>query len=147
MFTCKMLYCIVPVRQYRRRLNNLNEVDMLDKIEQLKSLNEELRDIQAAKDYLVLEIHAELNHPENKSKSYQFGDYKVTLKTGRNYKIDVDTYINMALSEDLDPVNVKIKYEVNPKKMGLFEEKHSNLYSQFITWTPSKPALTIEVAK
>lgn len=120
---------------------------MLDKIEELKSLNEALRDIQSAKDALVLEIHKELNHPENKSKSYEVGDYKVTLKTGRNYKIDVDAYINMALSEDLDPVNVKIKYEVNPKKMGLFEEKHQRLYSQFISWTPSKPSLTIEVKK
>lgn len=116
-----------------------------DKVDQVVKLNKEIAELQAKKDALVVEIHADLNHPDNKSKKYYAGAYEITLKTGRNYKIDIDKYLDMEIDINIDPINIKTKYEVNTRKLSLFEQKHAKTFAEFISWTPSKPAISIEV--
>ncbi len=117
----------------------------LELIALLQEANEGLKAIQSTKDQLVEQLAAELKAPENKSKTFPVGGYKVTVTRGRNYKINIDRWSSCTIDEDIDPVRVVTKYEINKTKMAVFNGKYDNLYAEFMEWSPAKTAVTIKL--
>ena len=112
-------------------------------IEALEVLNYQIAQLRQQKEELEAHIAAEINHPENCQKSYKLGQYKVTVKTGRNYKIDIARFLELELPEEISPIKQVTKYEVSVSKVRQLEAQHGALFSEFLSWTPSKLAVTI----
>lgn len=115
-------------------------------LKELNDLNRELARLKYRKEDLEKLILDELNeHPEEGQRTYEFGEYKLTVKTGINYKIDKEVYESLNIPQDIDPVKVSKKYEIDTRKMRELKEENAMFFSKFITETPSKPNLTTGV--
>ena len=113
-------------------------------LQELDELNREMSRLKYRKEDLEKLILEELNeHPEEGQRTYEFGQYKLVVKTGINYKIDKEKYDSLEIPQEINPVKTSIKYEVDGRKMRELKDAYGVFFSEFITETPSKPNLTV----
>lgn len=117
---------------------------MKDILSKLDAVNKQIAELKLQKDDLEKLVMAAVSaHPDEGQRTYPFGEYKVTVKTSFNYKIDKDKFLAMDLDEEINPIRVTKKYEVMPAVMRELKGKYGLLFSEFITETPAKPSITI----
>ena len=96
----------------------------------------------------LLELYkAEL--PEKGSKTSQVGDFKLTMKTGLKYTVDVDALRNADIPEDMLPVKLQpAKYVFDPKAYEAIVSEGgevANEVMEHVTVTPMKTSFSIKV--
>ena len=80
----------------------------------------ELAELSRIKEELDKRMNALLNHGEEGQRTYVEGPFKITLRSGYNYTLDKEKYemLSRHLNSSIDPVEKKVKYEINKKKGG-----------------------------
>ena len=124
-------------------------------IEHIQAVKEAIKhltaDVQASED----QLRGILGHDYDGSKTYPVGQYKVTVTTGFNLKID-DSFYKQYLAdgylidEKFDVVQEVVEYKINKKALNAVSEYGSLqdqiLLSKFITATEKKPYVSIKLA-
>lgn len=117
---------------------------MKDLLSKLDLINMQLASLKLEKEDLEKLILKEIpQQPEEGQRTYEFGEYKVTVKTSINYRIDKEKFLNMDLDDDINPVRVSTKYEINPTLMRKLKGDYGLLFSEFVTETPAKPSIGV----
>jgi len=110
----------------------------------LHTIGLQVAELLRIKEELEARLNALLEHGDDCQKTYTYGRWKVTVKSGYNYTLDIDEYETLGhfLPKGFDPVQKKIKYEINKnvikacEKYGSPEEQE--LMKQFVSKKPSK---------
>jgi len=113
-------------------------------------LQQRKREVTASINQLDQKIIAIIGYEQDGSRTFDTGAYKVTTQGKMNRKIDAASWETIAeqIPEELRPV--RIKYEVDLKKLRALEFANPELYRWIceqgaLTTTPSeKPTLTIK---
>lgn len=117
---------------------------MLEQIKELELVNKELAKLKLLKEELESILLSEFHdHPYEGQRTYEVDAYKVTIKTGINYKIDRERYQELHIPSELNPVREVLKLEIDLKKVRELKRDHALFLSEFITETPSKPTVVI----
>ena len=133
-------------------MNDFPELDLNIQREQrieetaltLHTISLQIAELLRIKEELESRLNALLEHGDDCQKTYTYGRWKVTVKSGYNYTLDIDEYesIGNFLPKGFDPVQKKVKYELNKnvikacEKYGSPEEKE--LLKQFVSQKPTK---------
>lgn len=120
-------------------------MELLNYVEVLDQINHQIDELKKQKDNICEILAVALDAQENKSKSYLIDNYKVEIKRGRIYKIDIEKYLEANIPDDIDPVRSTMKYDINTAKLRIFEDKYDGVYSEFLTWKPAKLSVSISV--
>lgn len=113
----------------------LINLDLINK--QIASLRLQKEDLER----LILEGIPQ--QPHEGQRTYEFGEYKVTVKTAINYRIDKEKFLEMDLDDEINPVRVSTKYEINPVLMRRLKGEYGLLFSEFVTETPARPSIGV----
>jgi hypothetical protein len=122
----------------------IKEARLIEKIKTLNLINFQIADLNQVKARLEQEIADASSHPDDKSRTYEHGAYKVTISTGWNYRLDKKLYSELAdcIPQELNPVSIKTAYELDKKKIKALEEDKNieglAILDQLITKTPKK---------
>lgn len=110
----------------------------------LDLINKQIAELRLQKDDIEKLILTRVpQQPEEGQRTYEFGEYKLTIKTGINYKIDKEKFLAMDLDDEINPIRVTTKYEVNPTVMRKLKSEYGLLFSEFVTEVPAKAAISI----
>lgn len=110
----------------------------------LHTISLQVAELLRIKEELEKRLNALLEHGDDCQKTYTYGRWKITAKSGYNYSLDIDEYktIGHFLPKGFDPVTEVKKFELNKniikacEKYGSEEEKE--LMKKFVTAKPSK---------
>lgn len=110
----------------------------------LHTISLQVAELLRIKEELEKKLNALLEHDDDSQKTYTYGRWKMTVKSGYNYSLDIDEYktIGHFLPKGFDPVTEVKKFELNKniikacEKYGSEEEKE--LMRKFVTAKPSK---------
>lgn len=151
-----MFFVNMISRQYRRNYK-IKEVGIMEQqitaiANTVFEMNNNIRELQEAKFALESKLIYLLDHrKEEGQESHKIGEYKITVKTGFNHKLDIKKYQEVAhlLPNKFDPVKTSVKYELNERDYRNIKEYATNetllTISEFLTSTPSKPYVTIKM--
>lgn len=91
------------------------EEQVIDYAKTLELVNYEIAELSSIKEQIEKQLFSLINHPEDASKSYVFGKYKVTLSTGYNYSLNKDEYliVGATIPKCFNPVKQKTAYELD----------------------------------
>ena len=97
---------------------SITENEIIDMTESLNTINFQIAELARIKEKLEHRLTDKIGHPDDKSKSYKYGKFKITCTTGFTYLLDKAEYEVMkdALPEQFNPVRVKKSYEVDKRK-------------------------------
>lgn len=125
-----------------------NMVTRSEKIEDTaKTLHEvslQIAELQRIKEELDKQLNALLEHTDDGQKTYTYGKWKITVKSGYNYSLNIDEYetIGHFLPRGFDPVLKKVKYEINKNAIRACAEygsaEQQALLTQMVSKKPSK---------
>lgn len=117
---------------------------MLEQIKELDLVNKELAKLKLLKEELEETILSEFHdHPYEGQRTYEVDSYKITVKTGINFKVDKERYQELEIPLELNPVREVLKLEIDLRKIRELKRDHALFLSEFITETPSKPTVVI----
>lgn len=132
-------------------MNDFPEADMVtrsDRIEEtaltLHTISLQVAELTRIKEELEKRLNALLEHGDDCQKTYTFGRWKLTVKSGYNYSLNIDEYETMGhfLPKGFDPVQKKMKFELNKNIIKACEqygsEEEKALMKQFVSLKPSK---------
>jgi hypothetical protein len=118
---------------------------------ELEKLTKKLAKIRLDKEQMESDLIALIGHDMEGSKSYDFHDRTITIKTDMIYSLDKKAYENgdVYLPPEFDPILKKVTYEVNKKLFNAYEKMSPinirNTLNELIEKRPSKPNVTIKV--
>ena len=104
----------------------------------------ELAELSRIKEELDKRMNALLNHGEEGQRTYVEGPFKITLRSGYNYTLDKEKYemLSRHLNSSIDPVEKKVKYEINKKTLresyAMASEKELEILNEIISKKPAK---------
>lgn len=122
-------------------------------IEKLQQINKEIKELIQLKENLEFSLQVILEHNVAGSCIYDIDNYKVTLTTGYNYRLDKEKYLDyLESSKKIDarftPVKQIMGYEINKKAIRDLAQYGTNedklLLANFITATDKKLHVKIE---
>lgn len=95
----------------------IRQDSIVDKVQALELIGFQAAELLRIKEALEEQVRELIGHDEEGQRTYLFGRYKVTVKTGVNYSLDKSEYesIGKRLPACFNPVTVVEKYELNKK--------------------------------
>ncbi len=133
------------------------EADMVTRSERIEetaltlhTISLQVAELTRIKEELEKRLNALLEHGDDCQKTYTYGRWKVTVKTGFNYSLDIDEYETLGhfLPKGFDPVAKKIKYELNKNIIKACDsygsEDEKALMRKFVTAKASKLNVTVK---
>jgi len=114
-------------------------------VEELISVNEQIKELNNIKQRIENELIKELNHEHEGSKTYNEGVYKINIKTDFIYSVDKEKYLEEKelIPPEFNPIIEKVSYSVDKNKFKDATSHNSTFMSEIITIKPAKPYLTI----
>lgn len=120
------------------------EEQIKDYARTLELVNYQIAELARIKEELEQKLYEKLNHPDEGQKSYVYGKYNITVKSGWIYSLNKDEYevISDHIPAIFNPVEIKESYHIN-KSIIRNAEKYASkeeldLLSQIIEKKPSK---------
>ncbi len=129
---------------------NEQERFFVESVKELEKVNKQLAKLLLRKEELTDQIIGALEHDHEGQKSYEYGVWKIEVKTGVTFSLDKDAYESIAskIPEGLDPVKKRIAYDISKSIINEIEKrgnsKELNILSKFISKKPSKPSISIK---
>jgi len=126
--------------------------EILDLCGTLENVSYQIAELARIKEELEARLNGLIEHPEEGSKSYIEGKYKITISTGFNYTLDKDEYeqVGSRLASCFNPVKMKTTFELDKKIIRDCEAYGSKedvlLMSQIIHKKPKKLHMKINAA-
>ena len=121
-----------------------------ESIAELQKVNKQLAKLLVRKEELTDNIIGALEHEHEGQKTYEYGVWKIEVKTGVTFSLDKDAYESIAskIPAGLDPVKKRIAYDISKSIINEIEKrgnsKELNILSKFIVKKPSKPSVSIK---
>ena len=139
-------------------MNDFPEIDLNyqreRKIEEtaltLHTISLQVAELTRIKEELEKRLNALLEHGDDCQKTYTYGRWKITAKTGYNYSLNIDEYETLGhfLPKGFDPVRKVIKYDLNKNILKACDnygsEDEKALMRKFVTAKPSKLNITVK---
>lgn len=138
-------------------MNDFPEADMVTRSERIEetaltlhTISLQVAELTRIKEELEKRLNALLEHGDDCQKTYTYGRWKVTLKTGWNYSLDIDEYETLGhfLPKGFDPVKKVIKYDLNKNIIKACDsygsEDEKALMRKFVKAKPSKLNITVK---
>ena len=110
----------------------------------LHAISLQVAELLRIKEELEARLNALLEHGDDCQKTYTYGRWKVTVKSGYNYSLNIDEYETMGhfLPKGFDPVRKVLKHELNKNIIKACEqygsEEEKALMKKFVSLKPSK---------
>ena len=129
---------------------NDQERFFVDSVNELQKVNKQLAKLTLRKEELTQAIIETLDHEHEGQKTYNYGLWKIEVKTGVTFSLDKEQYelIASKIPEGLDPVKKRIAYDISKAMINEIEKrgnsKELNILSKFIVKKPSKPSISIK---
>lgn len=138
-------------------MNDFPEADMVTRSERIEetaltlhTISLQVAELTRIKEELEKRLNALLEHGDDCQKTYTYGRWKVTVKTGFNYSLNIDEYETLGhfLPKGFDPVRKVIKYDLNKNILKACDnygsEDEKALMRKFVTAKPSKLNVTVK---
>lgn len=138
-------------------MNEFPEADMVTRSERIEetaltlhTISLQVAELTRIKEELEKRLNALLEHGDDCQKTYTYGRWKVTVKTGFNYSLNIDEYETLGhfLPKGFDPVRKVIKYDLNKNIVKACDsygsEDEKALMRKFVTAKPSKLNVTVK---
>ena len=129
---------------------NEQECFFVESVKELQEVNKQLAKLLLRKEELTQDIITSLDHVHEGQKTYEYGAWKIEVKTGVTFSLDKDAYelISSKIPDGLDPVKKRIAYDVSKAMINEIEKrgnsKELNILSKFLSKKPSKPSISIK---
>lgn len=131
--------------------DTLEREQLLDEsIKELESVNKKLAKLTLRKEELINNIIGALGHEHEGQKSYEYGMYKVEVRTPFIYSLDKVRYMSgdIKLPEKYNPIKESVSYSVDKKLCEEFMETAPKTIrmalSELIEKKPGKPNVTVK---
>ena len=115
----------------------------------LHTISLQVAELTRIKEELEKRLNALLEHGDDCQKTYTYGRWKITAKTGFNYSLNIDEYETLGhfLPKGFDPVRKVIKYDLNKNILKACDnygsEDEKALMRKFVTAKASKLNVTV----
>lgn len=128
---------------------NEQERFFVDSINELQKVNKQLSKLTLRKEELTQAIIETLDHEYEGRKTYQYGTWKIEVKTPFVYSLDKKKYESgeFKLPSDFNPVKESVSYSIDKRLCDQFMQdapkKVRDTLAQLIDKKPSKAGITI----
>lgn len=132
--------------------HNINEQEhcFVDSVRELEKINKQIAKLNVRKEELVDIIISSLDHNHEGQKTYEYGEWKVEVKTPFIYCLDKKKYASgdVALPDDFNPIKESISYSIDKRLCDKYmqdapQEVRSALV-ELIDKKPGKAGITIK---
>jgi|WetSurMetagenome_2_1015567.scaffolds.fasta_scaffold429742_1 hypothetical protein len=119
-------------------------------IKELESVNKKLAKLTVLKEELTGKIISAFGHQHEGQRSYEFGMWKVEIKTPSVYSLDKKLYesIDYKLLGDFNPIRASVAYSIDKKACDSYiqdaPKKIRDMLVDLIDKKPGKPGVTIK---
>lgn len=128
----------------------VREQILADSIKELDKVNRQLAKLNVRKEELTSEIIAALGHDHEGQRSYDYGVWKLEVKTPFVYSLNKKLYESgqIKLPDEFNPIKQSVSYTIDKRACDLFIEtapaKVRNALAELIDKKPGKPGVTIK---
>lgn len=129
---------------------NSQEKLFVDQIKELEKINKQLAKLILRKEELTSEIISNLDHDHEGQKTYQYGTWKIEVKTPFVYSLNKKAYESgeIKLPDEFNPIKESKSYTVDKKLCDLFmnkaPKKVRDALCELIEKKPGKPGINIK---
>lgn len=134
-----------------QQLNNLNEQKMVeDSILELDRVNKQLAQLLFRKEELTRDIVCAFSHSHEGQKTYEYGTWKVEIKTPCVYSLNKKSYRerSVELPTEFNPIKQSISYTIDKRLcdhyMQVAPDEVREILIELIDKKPGKAAVTIK---
>lgn len=129
---------------------NEQERFFVDSVNELQKVNKQLAKLTLRKEELTQAIIETLDHEHEGQKTYQYGAWKIEVKTPFVYSLDKKKYESgeFKLPADFNPVKESVSYSIDKRLCDQFMQdapkKVRDTLAQLIDKKPGKAGITIK---
>lgn len=129
---------------------NEQERFFVDSVKELEKVNKQLAKLLLRKEELTEQIIGSLEHDHEGQKSYEYGVWKIEVKTPFVYSLNKKLYESgsVKLPEDFNPIKQSVSYSVDKRLCDKFmteaPKKVRDALAELIDKKPGKAGITIK---
>ncbi len=129
---------------------NEQERFFVDSVKELEKVNKQLAKLLLRKEELTEQIIGSLEHDHEGQKSYEYGVWKIEVKTPFVYSLNKKLYESgsVKLPEDFNPIKESVSYSVDKRLCDKFmteaPKKVRDALAELIDKKPGKAGITIK---
>ena len=129
---------------------NEQERFFVDSVKELEKVNKQLAKLLLRKEELTEQIIGALEHDHEGQKSYEYGVWKIEVKTPFVYSLNKKLYESgsVKLPEDFNPIKQSVSYSVDKRLCDKFmteaPKKVRDALAELIDKKPGKAGITIK---
>ncbi len=129
---------------------NEQEHSFVDSIKELEKVNKQIAKLLVRKDELTDQIIGALEHDYEGQKSYEYGAWKIEVKTPFVYSLNKKLYESgtVKLPEDFNPIKESVSYSVDKRLCDKYmmdaPKKVRDALAELIDKKPGKAGVTIK---
>lgn len=119
-------------------------------IKELQCVNKKLAHLLLRKDELTQDIIGALGHEHEGQKTYEYGVWKVEVKTPSIYSLDKKQYelVEMSLPDQYNPVKQSVSYSIDKRLCDQYmidaPQKVKEMLIEIIEKKPGKPSVVLK---
>jgi len=129
---------------------NEQERFFVDSVKELEKVNKQLAKLVLRKEELTEQIISALEHDHEGQKSYEYGVWKIEVKTPFVYSLNKKLYESgsVKLPDDFNPIKESVSYSVDKRLCDKFmtdaPKKVRDALAELIDKKPGKAGITIK---
>lgn len=130
--------------------HNEQEQFFVDSVKELEKVNKQLSKLLLRKEELTEQIIGALDHEHEGQKTYEYGTWKIEVKTPFVYSLNKKLYESgsVKLPEDFNPIKESVSYSVDKRLCDKFmteaPKKVRDALAELIDKKPGKAGITIK---
>lgn len=130
--------------------NNDQEHFFVNSVVELKKVNHKIAELTARKDELTQQIIETLDHDHEGQKTYEYGDWKIEVKTPFIYSLNKKLYESgeVKLPDNFNPIKQSISYSVDKRLVDKYIQEAPidvrDVLIELIDKKPGKAGITIK---
>lgn len=129
---------------------NEQECFFVESVKELQKINKKLEEIALRKEELIQGIITALDHVHEGQKTYEYGAWKIEVKTPFVYSLNKKLYESgdIKLPSDFNPIKESVSYSIDKKLCDKFmneaPKKVRDSLAELIDKKPGKAGITVK---
>lgn len=129
---------------------NEQEEFFVSSVKELQKVNRQLAKLNLRKEELTQSIISTLDHVHEGQKTYDYGSWKIEVKTPFVYSLDKKKYESgqFKLPDDFNPVKESVSYSIDKRRCDQFMQsapkKVRDVLCELIDKKPGKAGITVK---
>ena len=130
--------------------NNEQERSFVESVNELNKVNKQLAKLLLRKEELTQDIIISLDHEHEGQKTYEYGAWKIEVKTPFVYSLNKKLYESgdIKLPSDFNPIKESVSYSIDKKLCDKFmneaPKKVRDSLAELIDKKPGKAGITVK---